>query len=57
MTFATETQIDELADRLGLDPVDFRLKNAVETGGRWIGGPTITSCGLAECLTKGARRR
>ena len=52
VTFATESQIDELADRLGLDPVDFRLKNAVETGGRWIGGQTITSCGLAECLTK-----
>ena len=52
VTFATESQIDELADRLGLDSVEFRLKNAVETGGRWIGGQTITSCGLAECLTK-----
>ena len=57
VTFATESQIDELADRLGLDPVDFRLKNAVETGGRWIGGQTITSCGLAECLTKARGRR
>lgn len=52
VTFATEAQIDELADRLGLDPVEFRLKNAVATGGRWIGGQTITSCGLAECLTR-----
>ena len=54
VTFATEAQIDELAGRLGIDPVEFRLRNAVETGGRWIGGQTITSCGLNECLT-GAR--
>ncbi len=52
VTFATEAQIDELAGRLGLDPVELRLKNAVEAGGRWIGGQTITSCGLSECLTE-----
>ena len=52
VTFATEAQIDELADRLGLDPVELRLKNAVEAGGHWIGGQTITSCGLGTCLTE-----
>ena len=28
MTFATESQIDELADELGLDPIELRLQNA-----------------------------
>ena len=52
VTFATEAQIDELAERLGLDPIELRLKNAVETGGRWIGGQTIASCGFKDCLTR-----
>ena len=42
----------KVVDRLGFDPVELRLKNAVEAGGRWIGGQTITSCGLRTCLTE-----
>ncbi len=52
VTFATETQMDEIADALGLDPVDFRLKNLKQEGDRWLGGQTIASIGLAECLEK-----
>ncbi|MFC5474915.1 xanthine dehydrogenase family protein molybdopterin-binding subunit [Paraherbaspirillum soli] len=29
---ATEMMIDEFADKLGLDPIDFRLKNALRSG-------------------------
>lgn len=50
VTFAGESQIDELADRLKLDPIELRLKNAIRTGDKWVGGQTVTSCGLAECL-------
>jgi xanthine dehydrogenase molybdenum-binding subunit len=32
--FAVETQIDELAEMLNMDKVEFRLKNAVKTGQR-----------------------
>ena len=51
-TFAGESQIDELAQRLGLDPFDLRLENAMQPGDRWIGGQTIPSCQIAECLRR-----
>ena len=43
--FAHESQMDKLADALGLDPVEFRVKNAMTTGstmptGQKIEGPT-----------------
>lgn len=31
-TLAVETVIDELAERLGMDPMEFRLRNAVQAG-------------------------
>ena len=34
MTLALETLVDELAGRLGLDPVDLRLANLVAEGSR-----------------------
>jgi CO/xanthine dehydrogenase Mo-binding subunit len=49
-TFAGESQIDELAAALGMDPVELRLRNAVRQGDRWIGGHTLTTCRLADCL-------
>jgi CO/xanthine dehydrogenase Mo-binding subunit len=52
MTFAIETQLDEIADALNLDPIEFRLKNLKREGDRWLGGQTIASNGLAECLDK-----
>jgi CO/xanthine dehydrogenase Mo-binding subunit len=51
-TFAGESQIDELAAKLGTDPVELRLKNAVRAGDRWIGGHTLTTCQLSACLEK-----
>jgi len=52
VTFAGETQIDELAERLAIDPIELRLRNAIRKGDKWVGGQTVTSCGLAECLTR-----
>lgn len=49
-TFAGESQIDELALRLGLDPVELRLKNAAQAGDHWVGGQTLQTCQLSECL-------
>jgi len=32
VSFASESQMDELADKIGLDPVEFRLKNLAKSG-------------------------
>lgn len=40
--FAYEAQMDKLAVRLGLDPVEFRLRNAVHTGSVLPTGQVIT---------------
>lgn len=52
MTFAGESQIDELARKLGIDPMELRLKNAMRAGDKWTGGQTVASCGLVPCLER-----
>jgi CO/xanthine dehydrogenase Mo-binding subunit len=52
VTFAGESQIDRIAEQLGIHPVELRLRNAVNAGDRWAGGQTLPACGLRECLTK-----
>jgi CO/xanthine dehydrogenase Mo-binding subunit len=52
VTFATETQLDEIADALGIDPIELRRKNLKREGDAWFGGQSVLSNGLAECLDK-----
>lgn len=52
MTFATETQLDEIAHALDMDPIELRRKNLKQDGDVWFGGQTIHSNGLSECLDK-----
>jgi len=59
ITWAVETVIDELAEKLGMDPVEFRLKNYVGRGDLfWGQGPTVKSIvksdGVPELMRKGA---
>ncbi len=49
-TFAVEQQMEELADALGLDPMELRLRHANQPGDVTPQGMEITSCGLEECL-------
>jgi CO/xanthine dehydrogenase Mo-binding subunit len=49
-TFAVESQMDELADRLGLDRLEIRRRNATRPGDANPQGFVITSCALRECL-------
>jgi CO/xanthine dehydrogenase Mo-binding subunit len=51
-TFAWESHLDEVAEGLGLDPVEVRLKNLTQTGDTSIHGWKIISCGISECLQK-----
>ncbi len=52
INFATESQIDEIADKLEMDPVEIRLKNTMKSGDRWFGGQVVESNGLDECINK-----
>ncbi|RWM89652.1 MAG: aldehyde oxidase [Mesorhizobium sp.] len=50
-TIMQETLYDELADKLGLDRLDFRLKNCLRNGSETVTGQRLESgVGIAECL-------
>jgi CO/xanthine dehydrogenase Mo-binding subunit len=48
--FACESVIDELAEKLGIDRIEFRLKNAVKEGSRRVDGPVYPKIGFIETL-------
>jgi CO/xanthine dehydrogenase Mo-binding subunit len=48
--FATETVVDELAEKLGIDPLDLRLKNAAKEGTRRADGPKYRRVGCVEVI-------
>ena len=64
--FAMEVMMDEVAEKLGIDPLEMRRRNHIQPG---EGSPVfaalgegkpgveqkIGSCGLAECLERGAK--
>ncbi|MEX2297886.1 MAG: xanthine dehydrogenase family protein molybdopterin-binding subunit [Dongiaceae bacterium] len=52
MQFAGETQIDEIAAKLGIDPIEIRLKNALRGEGPWFLGQKLASNGFVECLER-----
>lgn len=52
VTFAGEAQLDELAERLKIDPLALRLQNAMVAGDAWLGGSKADACGLVECLER-----
>ena len=62
--FALDTTMDEIAHRLGMDPIEFRLKNLIREGdspalleqlgeGREGVKQVLKSCGLRECIRRG----
>ena len=50
VSFATEIQIDEIAEKIGMDPLELRLKNATRKGDSWVGGGPVHSDGFVGCL-------
>ena len=55
MNFAQESQMDIIAEKLGMDPLELRLKNCRELGEiDPVLNEKILSNGLRECLEKGA---
>jgi CO/xanthine dehydrogenase Mo-binding subunit len=49
-TFAVESQMDEIAEHLRLDPLELRRRNVTKPGDVNPQGFVITSCAMAECL-------
>ena len=47
---AMETVVDEICEKLKIDPLDFRLKNAAKEGSRRADGPTFPRIGAIETL-------
>ncbi len=53
--FAVESAVNELAEKLHMDPVVLREKNMTKEGGRFIGydgGTEVTSCALDRCMAR-----
>ena len=48
--FAMETALDELAERLGMDPLELRLKNCAREGTRLVSGAPLPKVGFTEVL-------
>jgi CO/xanthine dehydrogenase Mo-binding subunit len=55
VAIAYEAQMDRLAERLGLDPVELRIRNALATGGETPTGQAVSGPVDAEALLSGVR--
>ena len=51
-----DTQLDMIAEELGIDPVTIRLRNARRAGDTTPTGSYVASCGLVECIEKTAEK-
>lgn len=52
--FALESHLDTVAARLGMDPLQFRLKNALAEGDTAANGQRLEGVALRECLHRAA---
>lgn len=53
VVFACEAVVDEMAGRLGIDPIEFRLRNALKPGSATATGQKLdSSVGFADTLVK-----
>ena len=54
VTWAYESQMDIIAEQLGLDPLEFRIKNLLAKGDLYTPGDTPVDCDLKEGLVMAA---
>jgi CO/xanthine dehydrogenase Mo-binding subunit len=48
--YAVESVVDEIAEKLGMCPIELRLKNAAKEGTKAAYGPKFGPVGMVECL-------
>jgi xanthine dehydrogenase molybdenum-binding subunit len=56
MTFALESQLDELAAEMGMDPLELRLKNANRPHVTTAAGAEVCGCAMTECMELAAEK-
>ena len=56
LRYAVDSQLDMIAEELGIDPIEIRLKNARESGEQLPNGDNVHNCGLKDCITSIAER-
>ncbi len=54
--FAVEIHMDKIAEKLGVDPIELRLKQLVEPNSLTVNGLRVSTTGLRECIEKVAER-
>jgi 4-hydroxybenzoyl-CoA reductase subunit alpha len=52
LRFAVDSQLDIIAEELGVDPVEIRLKNARHPGEQLPNKDNVHNCGLHDCIVK-----
>lgn len=52
IAWAVESQMDMIAEKLGMDPVEFRILNVFEEGDRSATGEVLDSVSVKECIKK-----
>jgi CO/xanthine dehydrogenase Mo-binding subunit len=52
--WAYESEMDDIARRLGLDPLALRLKHLVKEGDVFVTGEKLVSVGITDCLERAA---
>ncbi|MBE0556144.1 MAG: molybdopterin-dependent oxidoreductase, partial [Proteobacteria bacterium] len=55
VTWACEAQMDIIAHKLGIDPLELRLKNCYVENDRYINGQVLRAVGLKETLERAGR--
>ena len=53
--FAIEQNLDIIAHKIKMDPLEFRRKNALKDGGTTVTGQVVENVGFLECLNKAAK--
>ena len=55
--FMAESQMNKLAEKLGMDPVEFRLKNALRDGDTMgVGTPVPTPVSVVQCIEAASKK-
>ena len=52
--WAYESQMDDIARRLGIDPLELRLKNLLHEGETFVTGDKLVSVGISDCVKRAA---